>query len=253
MANFFDNVLDNAKKVEEELLGPDYKYFKFVKSPEEIGMSSNGSLGTLAKDIGGLIGYVELLVVGGGKASKVVGPLGDKFFLKTGAKCIDVDSGNPVTRSIYINNVPDGSIPFITAALDGQKMSEFKGLVPGTMSNLAQINPMQMFQAFMTGSEPDCQSIAMETIDVNNIRGTDSQFVTVNDINNMDKDWFPNKTKPVIRSKPTPKKETFTTLGGSASAVDYSKMPDDLLVKVYFSALGLLGIYIFLKMFQKKE
>ena len=30
-------------------------------------------------------------------------------------------------------------------------------------------------------------------------------------------------------------------------------MPDSLLIKVYYSALGLLGLYILLKMFERKE
>jgi len=253
MSDFFKTATSNVKKLEEDLLGPDYKYFKFIRSPEEMNMSANGSLGTLADDIGGLIGYVELLVAGGGKASKVDGPLGNKFFLETGAKCTDLASGNKVTRSIYVNNVPDGSIPFITDALDGQKMSSFLGLVPGTLSNLAHINPMQMFGAFMTGGNPDCQQINMETIDVNNIRGYDSKYVNVDDINAMDKDWFPYKTKPAILAKKVVT-EKFTTLQGSTlqGAADYSKMPNDRMVKLYYSALGLLGLYIFLKMFKKK-
>jgi hypothetical protein len=248
MSNFFTDALSDVKSLEERLLGPDYKYFKFINSPDEMGMSANGSLSTLAKDIGGLIGYVELLVAGGGKASKVDGPLGNKFFLATGAKCNDLATNNKVTRSIYVNNVPDGTIPFITAALDGQRMTDFEGLVPGTMSNLAQINPMKMFQAFMTGSNPDCQQIAMETIDVNNVVGYATAFVTVDDINSMNSYWFPNNTKPAILPKipvPAPAKEGF-------SNINYSKMPDDVLIKVYYSALGLLGLYIFLRLFQKK-
>lgn len=253
MANFFEQVKENAKKVENELLGPDYQYYKFINSPQAMGMSSNGSLSTLANDISGLIGYVEVLAVGGGKASKVNGPLGNKFFLTTGAKCVDVDTGNQVKRSIYINNVPDGSIPFITSSLDGQKLDDAKGLIPGTMSNLAHINPMQIFQAFLSGSNPECQEIAMETIDVNNIKSPKTAFVTIDDINSMDKDWFFNKTKPTIRK--LVKKENFTSLGSTSlgsTSIDYSKIPDDIIVKLYFSAIGLLGIYIFLKMFQKK-
>ena len=250
MANFFEQAKADVKGLEEKILGPDYQYFKFINSPEEMGMGSGGSISTIANNIGGLIGYVEVLVAGGGSASKVDRPLGNKFFLETGAKCTDLVSNNPVTRSIYVNNVPDGSIPFITAALDGQKMTTFEGLVPGTMSNLAHINPMQMFQAFMTGSNPDCQQIAMETIDTNNIVGQQSAYVTVDDINSMDKDWFPNSTKPAIIPKKVQPKENFTTINDSK--VDYSKMPDDILVKLYYSALGLLGLYIFLRMFQKK-
>jgi hypothetical protein len=257
MSNFFQDALSDVNKLEQNLLGPDYKYFKYIKSPEEMGMSASGSLSALAKDIGGLIGYVELLSVGGGEASKVSGPLGNKFFLETGAKCKDVNSGNQVTRSIYINNVPDGSIPFITSGLDGQKFTTFEGLIPGTMSNLAHINPMQMFQAFMTGTNPDCQQIQMETIDENNVKSIKSAFVTVDDINTMSSDWFIDGKKPTT-TKPTTTTEKFTTLKGSPinnnnlNLIDYSKMPDDILVKVYYSSLGLLGLYILLRLFQRK-
>jgi hypothetical protein len=265
-SNFFDSAKSNVKELETNLLGPDYEYFKFIKPPEEMGMGADGSLSTLANDIGGLIGYVEVLVTGGGNASKVNGPLGNKFFLETGAKCTDVETGNLVTRSVYINNVPDGSIPFISAALNGQKMTTFEGLVPGTMSNLTRINPMQMFQAFMTGTNPDCFNLTLETIDQNNIKGIKPGFITVDDINAMDKDWFNSdiiskgaalqkiqealKAKEATKEKEKEKeKEKFTTLTG----YDYSKMPDDILVKVYYSALGLLVLYIFLRLFQKKH
>jgi len=82
--------------------------------------------------------------------------LGDKFFLKTGATCKDINSGNVVDRYVYVNNVPDGSIPFISAAMD-TNFSEFKGLIPGVLGNMSAMNPMQIFQAFMMGSQPDCQ------------------------------------------------------------------------------------------------
>ena len=85
--NFFDKALKDVDNLEQELLGPDYKYFKQINTPSEIGMSSEGSISTLTYDIVGLINYVKLLAEGGGSASKVDGPLGNKFFLRTGAKC----------------------------------------------------------------------------------------------------------------------------------------------------------------------
>ena len=57
MPNFFKEVAKDAKKVEEALLGPDYKYWENIKTPQEIGMSDDGNLGALATDIGGLINY----------------------------------------------------------------------------------------------------------------------------------------------------------------------------------------------------
>ena len=125
-----------------------------------------------------------------------------------------------------------------------------------------------MFQAFMTGSTPDCQEVVMQTIDVNNIPGIGAGYITVADINSMNSNWFLGGNRPAILPKiPLPATtESFTTINDSSnvndssndnkvnySKINYSKMPDDILSKVYFTALGLLGLYIFLRMFQKKQ
>ena len=92
-----------------------------------MGMSDDGNFGALANDIGGLINYVEVLVSGKG-GSTTGGPLGDKFFLKTGGKCTDVASKKLVDRYIYIDNIPDGSIPIVSSGM-GIKFNEFRGLI----------------------------------------------------------------------------------------------------------------------------
>ena len=109
MSNFFQEVLADAKSVEQEILGPDYEYWKQIKSPSEMGMSTNGSISTIASDVAGLINYVELLVTGTGGASKTGGPLGNKFFLKTPATCKDKASGEIVDRykGTYVEEVLD--------------------------------------------------------------------------------------------------------------------------------------------------
>ena len=122
MSNLFQEVLTDAQGVEERLLGPTYPYYKNIKTPTEIGMSDKGTIEQMGKDIDGLIQYVELLVTGDSKASTTGGPLGNKFFLKTGAKCAAIDKcSDPnsdstceqTDRFIYIDNVPSGNIPFI--------------------------------------------------------------------------------------------------------------------------------------------
>lgn len=244
MSNFFENIKNDINKVEEELLGPDYNYSQKIKSPDELGMSSHGSIGTLTKNITGLIGYVNVLAVGGGRAQKTSGPLGDRFFLKTGAKCKNIDNGELVHRSIYVNNIPDGSIPFITQALGGLKLTTFEGLVPGVMSNLARIHPMQIFQSFMTGTTPDCKAITLNTVDKNNISSQETAFLTLDDIkivesfetlneNNDDNDDTDDDIKNKIKN--------------------YSKMPDDIYIKIYYSALGLFGLYILMRLFKKNK
>ena len=69
MSNLFEDVLKDAQKVEEKLLGPSYPYYKNIKLPSEIGMSDKGTIKALGKNIDGLIQYVEVLVTGKSKAS----------------------------------------------------------------------------------------------------------------------------------------------------------------------------------------
>ena len=253
MANFFDKALGDIDGLEQDLLGPDYSYFKQINSPSELGMSGNGSLSALGNDIDGLIAYVELLSTGGGEASKPGGPLGNKFFLPTGAKCLDSASNQQVTRSLYINNVPDGSIPFISEGLNGMTFTEFEGLVPGILSNLNQLNPMQIFQAFMTGSNPACQAVTMPTIDANNNTGTQTAFVTNTDLGGMNPCWFPSNTNPVTNASCS---EAFTTMGGALPQQqqhNYNHMPQSIFIRVYYSVLGLFGLYLLLKLFKRKR
>lgn len=231
MSNFFEKAKTDVKNLEKELLGPDYNYVSFIKSPDQIGMSDEGSIGQLVTNVGGLINYVELLATGGGKASTTGGPLGDSFFLTTGAKCKDVDTGNLVTRSIWVNNIPNGKLPFITTALNGAKFTAFEGLVPGVLGNLAAIHPMQMFQAFTSGSNPDCKLVTKNTRNENNVPSVGSGYLTMEDIQIMGTDGF-------------------TTMDGIK---DKSVMPDDEMVKMYYGALGLLGLYIFIRLFKRKQ
>ena len=241
----FQEVLTNAQAAKEKYIGPDYPYYKYIKTPSEIGMSSKGSLSVLGKNIDGLIAYVELLVSGNSKASATGKPLGNKFFLKTGGKCTDINTKQEVDRYIYINNVPQGNIPFISSGV-GVNFSEFKGLIPGTISNLNAFNPMLMFQSFLSGSKPDCQELQMETIDVYNNRSTESHFVTLIDIKNMDPCIFKDKKNPLTN---VGCKETFSNIEECYTCF---KIPDDPFAKMYIASLGVLGIYILYRVMSKK-
>ena len=82
---------------------------------------------------------------------------------------------------------PNGNIPFISAGL-GTNFSEFRGLIPGTFGNLNALNPMAIFSSFTEGSNPECQQLEMETTptSINNYQSKQSEYVTINDISNMD-------------------------------------------------------------------
>jgi hypothetical protein len=161
---------------------------------------------------------VEVLVTGNA-GSTTGGPLGDKFFLKTGGQCKDVASGNKVDRYIYIDNVPNGNIPFISSGLGGTDFTEFEGLIPGLLGDLGKLNPLNLFKSFMMGDNPDCMSVTLQTIvpvadaDLNDTGkdniGTETQYVAVADVKNMDPCIFNDKKNPADPSLTCT--ETFTS------------------------------------------
>lgn len=253
--NIFNEVLQDVKGVEEKLLGPAYPYYKNIKSPSQIGMSDDGSLSALAEDIDGLISYVEILVTGNSNASTTGGPLGNKFFLKTGAKCKasntctdpnDSSTCQDVDRYIYIDNVPAGNIPFISQGL-GVDFTEFKGLIPGSMSNLNVLNPYGIMQAFLSGSTPACQELTMQTISVDNVASSETHYVTLTDIQNMDPCTFSNNTNPIT------KKSCQEAFQNSSPNTTTSVLPDDPLAQIYFAGLALIGIYILYRFMEKSH
>ena len=257
MSNLFQEVLTDANGVEERLLGPTYPYYKNIKTPSEIGMSDKGTIQQMGKNINGLIEYVELLVTGKSKASMTGGPLGNKFFLKTGAKCAAIDSCTDsndistcqkVDRFIYVDNVPEGNIPFISSGM-GVNFSEFKGLIPGAMGNLNVLNPFAIMRAFLSGSNPPCQTITMQTITNNNEKSSESHYVTLADITSMDPCSFPDKKNPVTGQKC---RETFLT-NNSSTDNNEIVMPEDSLAQVYFASLGVLGLFILYRLMEKSN
>jgi hypothetical protein len=249
MSNFFQDVMGDLDSVEQSLLGPDYQYFKHIKTPTELGVSSDGGLDILASDVGALVSYVELLVSGGGDASATGKPLGNKFFLKTAAKCKvvsnDSTNGSVVDRYSYVNNVPDGNIPFISSGLGGVQFTNFEGLIPGTMSNAASLNPMSLFQSFQLGSTPDCQSVTLETIDADNNVSSATNYVATVDVQNMPAAWFPNQTNPVTGAT---EREAFTQRRRHRMRKPCTKrmgsIPDGTLSSVYYMMLGFLCLVI---------
>jgi len=252
MGDFLTEIQNNVDKAQQEFIGPTYPYYDNIKTPSQLGMGSKGTIKQVGEDIEGLIDYVKILVSGNSNASATGKPLGNKFFLKTGAKCkpnvetktVDA-SNNQVDRYIYVDNVPHGNIPFISAGL-GVNFKEFKGLIPGTMSNLNVLNPYGIMQSFMMGNTPPCQELTMETIDNKNNKSVETHYVATVDIKNMDPCSFSNRTNPVTNQKC---KETFNNNNNNNNI----GLPDDPIVQLYFLGLSLVGVYIFMRLIDKSK
>lgn len=236
--SFFKELEDSgAGNMQKKYLGPTYPYYKNVREPGRIGMGTSGTLPQLGRNIDGLIQYVDVLITGKGDASTTGKPLGNKFFMKTGVKCQDIKTKEDVSRYIYIDNVPNGNIPLLSSAM-GVDLDEFSGLIPGALSNMEALNPMAIMSAFTTGKKPPCRALTMQTIDTNNRKGVETQFVADSDIKALDPCSWENGVNPLTNERCS---EGFTNSTGEKDA---PTLPRDLLTQIYFACLGILIIYL---------
>jgi hypothetical protein len=211
-------------------MSQNYPYHDYIKNPSQLKASTKGDLPTLEKNIQALQSYVGVLVSGHTNGNVGGGPLGNKYFMDTTGTCKD-QNGAEQERYVYINNIPDGNIPFISSAM-GQTMSQFEGLVPGILEDMSYIDPTKLFRAFSEST--DCQQITMETKDISNNITTESKYVTNADIQDYNPCWFPNKKNPVTN---------VTCKEGMTNRHD---------VTLYFVGLGGLGVYLMYKLLQKR-
>lgn len=228
MSNIFNKAATDVEQLEETLLGPTYPYWKDINTPKDLGFSAGGSFDDLERDVDGLIDYVDVLVTGRGNASRTGRPLGNKFFLPTGGKCKDVDTGKLVDRYMYINNVPDGDIPFISEAM-GRSFNSFEGLLPGILTDLGKINPMKFLQALTLGENPPCKEVTLEVINDNNYASKESHHILLADLAQAEGFENMNKTN------------------------DNVKMPNDPIIQLYYLSLGLVIIYILYCLMNKQK
>ena len=260
--SFFDQFGHDVDNIQQEFLGPDYNYARNILSPTEINMKQfdgknfsifgNNGLDELAADFAGLIDYVELLVSGTSGASKSEGrPLGNRFFLPTAAKCKGPD-GKHYTRNIYINNIPTGSIPIISN-IAGKNFTEFRGLIPGTFTDLEVLNPLSLFSGMFTTSDSSCTNVELSTIDGSNSETYVKKYVLNQDIAKITPCVFKDQVN-VITKQTCRGSEAFTNINPSKVNNNnfLPEIDDDILIKLYFFVLAMLYFYIFIKIFLKK-
>lgn len=237
----------------------DYPYQDYIRTPKEIGMNDKGTIQQLGRNIKGLTEYVYLIVTGKSKASATGDrPLGNKYFLKTGAKCqasdtcktdeAGVSTCQETDRYIYINNIPTGNIPFISSGM-GVNFSEFRGLLPGAMEKLKVLDPAAIFRSFKDGATPPCQQITMEIVDNNNNSREQSNYVTVGDIESIDPCLF--NTSTYNKQNPITKKRCREAFQNPVATNAGVIMSDDPIDQLYFAGLASIGIYIFYRIMEK--
>jgi len=268
MSNFFKKIGGGVENMQKDFLGETYQYHKNINSPSELGMSGKGDLGVLAKNVAGLVNYTEVLITGEGRASKTGRPLGNKFFLKTAGKCEprgyinsrgklveNKKGGNSTSRYIYINNQPDGSVPFISSGM-GRNFGNFRGLIPGVVGNLGHINPLEIMGGFAEKGNPPCYKVNLPTIDAKNRRGRASQYVAKSDLANLSGCAFRGGYNPVSKKTTRGCKEGFDIMQKylnkeRENVSDPTKMAKDPVVVMYTTSFALLMSYLLYRLMRK--
>jgi hypothetical protein len=214
-----------------------YDYAAQIKTPAEIGSSPKGTYTALGKDVHAFVDYINVLVSGDSGAQKVDGPLGNKYFLPTSTKCKDTASGTTQVRSVYIDNVPTGSLPLFTGTM-GSTVTQYKGLVPGVMEGVASLDPGDMMSS-MLNKDTSCSKVKLKVVDVG-MEGWTSTYVLNSEIPDIYSCNFFDGVNPATGATCP---ESFSTRNREWNGQN-KQIPDDPFVRVYFLAIGLFAAYI---------
>ena len=257
MSNLFQDVINDVKQVENELMGPSFSYYSQIKAPQLINMSNAGTRTAIDNNITGLGYYIDVLISGTSEATWLQQPLGNKYFMQTGGTCSD-PSGNEVARSIYMNNVPTGQT-FIDIGNTGLGSvgGGANGLIPGAIDDLSALNPFTIMQSFLTPNPAPCQAVTLETIDPYGTLSTETAYLTNIDIQNMSACDFilgaPAVDSPGVATNPVTGATCIENFAQRKNKPKKSSksLPKDLVGQIYFTGLACVGIYIFYKIMEK--
>ena len=122
-----------------------------------------------------------------------------------------------VDRWIYVNNIPDGSIPFIASGADGRTFNDLRGLIPGALGNLGALSPVQLFNGFTAGTYPDCAEISLQTVDNDNVRRSEKRHVALVEMAEMNPCQFPGRVNPASGKSCSNSGEGFNAMGAQTS------------------------------------
>lgn len=121
-----------------------------------------------------------------------------------------------VERWIYVNNIPDGSIPFISSGADGRGFKSLRGLIPGALGNLGALSPVQLFNGFTAGTYPDCAQVTLQTVNNNNAKGSETRYIAMIDMAQLNPCSFPTGYNPASGKSCQGTRDGFHTLNTDA-------------------------------------
>lgn len=222
-----------------------YNYSEFIYTPLELSniptLAGNDRTNkVMQKD------YLSALIAGPSDALSA-SPLGNAYFMNTNSKCYDVDSGDLQDRYMFISNITYSDVQFPSTFM-GFTFNETKGILPGIINNINEINDINLQNALSIDSPPQCQQIKMQTIDNRNNVNEQSQYVALSDIETIDPCSFADGSNPITEQNCL---EAFSSLEQLEESRKKGKMPANFYSQLYLGSLGILGAYIVYCLYQK--
>ena len=246
-------------------MGPAYNYVHHIASPSDMNLKVTGDMWDFGNDVAVVGDYIAVLIAGESRANNFPSrPLGDLFFLPTMANCTDVNndsSNNQVQRSLYINNIPTGNVPLLSS-IAGEDFGTFKGLIPGIAQNLEVLNPIAFGRQLFAGGSPDCQKVTLPTVDASGIISEDTGYVTNVDLSILDpcaitqlggkwKNWSKSNLKTPVQCGDEIWEGECSCRQAFQNIKPTDFLTEDNLTEIYIIILGILGLYLLLKMLHR--
>lgn len=150
------------------MLGPSYSYADEMKTPSEIGVRKDGSVGAIMDSIAAVNYYTDTIGFGHSTAlAKSNGlqqnPLGIRYFIKTGNKC-----SNGADMHEYVDTVPKPLPGKVGREIENAFGVKFQGLAPGIVQDAANaLNPVPLFKAAMGSGYAKCKKVTLPVGDMN--------------------------------------------------------------------------------------
>tara|TARA_Y100000768_G_C23982055_1_gene686472 strand:- start:2340 stop:3044 length:705 start_codon:yes stop_codon:yes gene_type:complete len=223
----------------------------FYKPTDNPGPNMGGESNKIFNNIAGTINYGSALVVTPDPSSllpiqKSNINLGNRYFMNTNTECKNKE-GDVLSRHIYIDNVPSG---IVSEILEGGG-----GLIPGMISNIERANPTEFLNSFSLGEKDKrCFMAKLKTIeqeaDGRSIEGTAEAPITCADAKTITSSVWVNGKDDMLNKEC----EGFKSIEEIEEIEEnnYSNMPNDILMQIYLSSLSIIGLYIIIKLINKR-
>jgi hypothetical protein len=207
---------------------PTYEYSSFIKSPTQMGSTSDRSWKHYDKNIQIASDYTEFIMSDQNNVTTTGNALGMNYLLDTNTQCSATDlSGNSVERYTYIqSNIPGGMLDSIISDIEN-----------GFSAN-------NLVLAFTPSI--NCQQVTLSTIDQNGMNGFGTEWVATSEISNINPCQFQNGVNPVTNQSCG---ESFVNYSDTKYDNNFiydnkKKKNKDAIESIYLTGIMVFGLYL---------